>query len=229
MISMAGLLNNNIISDFENSFRTNCLILIGEAYKWLKDTKNITVDWNEETISANIFTHIDENGKAIMWNISVSDECRLYHQAILNNKKSAKSASRIDLKLSTNWIEATKRVSYFVEAKNLIENNCVKQGRKTKLNASKIQERYISTGIDQLVWGEYPSNGCILGYIVEGTSTGIVKSINKILFNATRSNETLKKMELHIPYIEEAYISMHLNDYSLHHYFLQFSNAPDNY
>ena len=49
-MNMAGILNNDIISDFENSFRTNCLILIGEAYKWLKDTKNITVDWNEETI-----------------------------------------------------------------------------------------------------------------------------------------------------------------------------------
>ena len=39
-MNMAGLLNKDIISDFKNSFRTNCLILIGEAYKWLKDTKN---------------------------------------------------------------------------------------------------------------------------------------------------------------------------------------------
>lgn len=139
-MNMAGFLNNDIICDFENSFRTNCLILIGEAYKWLKDTKNITVDWNEETISANILTHIDENEKAIAWNINVSDECRQYHQAILNNKKSAKSASRIDLKLSTNWIDATKRVCYFVEAKNLIENNCAKQGRKSKLSAKKYKK-----------------------------------------------------------------------------------------
>ena len=74
---------------------------------------------------------------------------------ILNNKKSAKSASRIDLKLSTNWIDATKRVCYFVEAKNLIENNCAKQGRKSKLSAKKIQERYISTGIDHFISGEW--------------------------------------------------------------------------
>lgn len=226
-MSMVGLLKNDIISDFENSFRTNCLILIGEAYKWLKETKSITVDWSEETISANIFTHIDESEKAIAWNINVSDECRLYHQAILNNKKSAKSASRIDLKLSTNWIEATKRVSYFVEAKNLIENNCTKQGRKTKLNANKIQERYIATGVDQLVSGEYPSNGCMLGYILEGTTIGIVQSVNEILLKATRDKETLKKIELNIPHLDEAYISAHLNDYVLHHYFLQFSNSQN--
>ena len=226
-MNMAGILNNDIISDFENSFRTNCLILIGEAYKWLKDTKNITVDWNEETISANIFTHIDENEKAIAWNINVSDECRLYHKAILNNKESAKSASRIDLKLSTNWIDATKRVCYFVEAKNLIENNCTKQGRKSKLSAKKIQERYISTGIDHFISGEYPSNGCMLGYIIEGTPTRIVENINEILLQATRSDETLKKKKLDIPYLEESYISVHLNNYVLHHYFLQFSKSQN--
>lgn len=222
-MNMAGHLNNDIISDFENSFRTNCLTLIGEAYKWLKETKSITVDWNEETISANIFTHIDESTKAIMWNINVSDECRLYHQAILNNKKSAKSASRIDLKLSTNWIEAKKRVSYFVEAKNLIENNCVKQGRKTKLNANKIQERYISTGIDLLISGEYPSNGCMLGYILEGTTDNVVKNLNTILSNMTRNEEELTKIELEIPHIEETYTSIHVNDYILYHHFLQFT------
>lgn len=226
-MSMAGFLNNDIISDFENSFRTNCLTLIGEAYKWLKETKSITVDWNEETISANIFTHIDESEKAITWNINVSDECRLYHQAILNNKKSAKSASRIDLKLSTNWLEATKRISYFVEAKNLIENNCTKQGRIAKINAKKIQERYISTGIDQLVSGEYPSNGCMLGYVVEGTTTAIVQSVNEILIKATRDVEILKKIALDIPNLEEAYISTHLNNYELNHYFLQFSTSQN--
>lgn len=112
-MNMAGLLNKDIISDFENSFRTNCLILIGEAYKWLKDTKNITVDWDEETILANIFTHIYENEKAIAWNINVSDECRLYHQAILNNKIRARSAFRIDLKLSTNF-KTSKQLMTFV-------------------------------------------------------------------------------------------------------------------
>lgn len=219
-MNMAGHLNNDIISDFENSFRTNCLTLIGEAYKWLKETKSITVDWSEETISANIFTHIDESEKAITWNINVSDECRLYHQAILNNKKSAKSASRIDLKLSTNWIEVTKRVSYFVEAKNLIENNCVKQGRKTKLNANKIQERYISTGIDHFVSGYYPANGCMLGYVLEGTPNGIVERLNVLLSNSSRGTEILERVDQDIPYIKDIYSSCHINNYVVNHYFI---------
>ena len=67
----------------------------------------------------------------------------------------------------------------------------------------------------------------MLGYIIEGTTKRRVENINEILFQKTRSNETLKKKELDIPYLEEAYMSVHLNDYVLHHYFLQFSK-PQN-
>jgi hypothetical protein len=59
----------------------------------------------------------------------------------------------------------------------------------------------------------------MLGYIIEGTPTRIVENINEILLQATRSDETLKKKKLDIPYLEEAYISVHLNNYVLHHYF----------
>lgn len=225
---MMGHLNNTIIGDFENSFHTNCLILIGEAYNWLKENKCISVDWSEEAISANIFTHIDESEKAISWNISISDECRLYNQTILNNKKSAKSAPRIDLKLATNWIEAKKRINFFVEAKNLIENNCSKTNRKSRLDAKKIQARYIATGIDHFITGEYPPNGCMLGYILEGSTHSVVDGLNTILSNSSRISERLKTVEINIPYLEMACVSIHQNDYMLYHYFLCFSisNTP---
>jgi hypothetical protein len=219
---MMGHLTNTIISDFENSFRTNCLILIGEAYNWLKENKCVSADWNEETISANIFTYIDESEKAISWNISISDECRLYNQTILNNKKSAKSAPRIDLKLTTNWIKAKKRIVFFVEAKSLIENNCLKTNRKSRLNAKKIQTRYISTGIDHFISGEYPSNGCMLGYILEGSTHAIIDGLNTLLNNSSRSSERLKAVETTIPYLEMACISAHPNGDMLYHYFLCF-------
>ena len=87
---MTGHLNNIIVKDFENSFRTNCMILIGEAYKLLKDTKTITSDWNEENISANIVTNINDNDKAYNYRIIATDESRIYTSDILDNKKSAK-------------------------------------------------------------------------------------------------------------------------------------------
>ena len=219
---MTGELNNSIIGDFENSFRTNCLTLIGAAYKWLKETQNITVDWDEENISANILKHIQDSRDTITRNIYISDECRIYNQAILNNKKKAKSALRIDLKLSTNWAAAAKRIDLFVEAKNLIENNCSKQGRIT-LNAKKLQKRYISTGIDPFVSSRYPSDRyIILGYILEGATKNIVKHLNKFLINNKRYGETLKKKTSNIPYLDDIYVSTHPNNHILNHYFLKF-------
>lgn len=219
---MTGRLNNKIISDFENSFRINCLNLIGAAYKWLKETQNITVDWDEENISANILKHIQDSRDTTMRNIYISDECRIYNQAILNNKKKAKSAPRIDLKLSTNWTAATKRIDCFVEAKNLIENNCSKQNR-IKLNAKRLQKRYISTGIDPFVSGRYPSDCCIiLGYILEGATESIVKSLNKLLINSNRSNETLEKETLNISYLDDTYVSTHPQNHTINHCFLKF-------
>ncbi|MEG2403099.1 MAG: hypothetical protein RSA66_10140 [Muribaculaceae bacterium] len=219
-MSMAGLLDDNIISDFEKSFRTNCLILIGEAYKWLNDRKIVSVDWSEETISANILTHIEESEKAVILNINISDECRGYNQDILNNKKSAKSAPRIDLKLTTNWSDAKKRVTYFVEAKNLIEIDCIKQGRTSKLNANKIHKRYISTGIDHFVSEYYPANGCMLGYVLEGTPNGIVERLNVLLRNSSRGTEILERVDQDIPYIKDIYSSCHINNYVVNHYFI---------
>jgi len=196
------------------------MILIGEAYKLLKDTKTITSDWNEENISANIVTNINDNDKAYNYRIIATDESRIYTSDILDNKKSAKSASRIDIRLST-WNGKIK--SFYVEAKNLIENNCPKKGRKTLLNATKIIERYITTGIDHFLLGDYPSNGCMLGYIVEGKISKIAEKINLILLKSTREEEILKKIQSNTPHLDDVFISTHLNGYILYHYFLNFS------
>lgn len=220
---MIGQLDSTFTNDFEYCFRSNCLLLIGEAYDWLKTNGEVSVDWDEETITANIFTHIDESEKAICWNISVSDECRIYNQAILKNKKKAKSAPRIDLKLATNWVEGRKRIAFYVEAKNLIENNCRKSNRKSLLNANRIQTRYISTGIDHFVLGGYPENGCMLGYVVEGEAVSIIDHLNAALQNSSRDAEVIKKTNVAIPYLDSEYMSSHNNGYLLYHYFLKFS------
>lgn len=220
---MSEHLHNTIICDFENSFRTNCLILIGEAYKWLNENKNVTVDWNEETISANILTYIDDSEKAISWNISIADECRLFNQTILNNKKSAKSAPRIDLKLTINWIDKKKRICFFVEAKNLFENNCLRNCNKTRLMSKKNHQRYISSGIDNFAKERYPHNGCILGYVLEGGINSIVEKINLCLKDADRSDEQLHIILSKIPFLEWCYTSKHSEWIVINHYFLDFT------
>lgn len=218
-----GQLDNTLISEFENCFQNNCLVLIGEAYNWLYENGNVTIDWDEETISANIFTFIDESAKAISYNISISDECRLYNRDILQNKKKAKAAPRIDLKLATNWIEGRKRLCLYIEAKNLIENNCNKASRKSKIDAVRVRSRYIATGIDNFLSGEYPQNGLMLAYVLEGTADKIIDHLNITLANSSRQSEILTEVQVDVPHLENSYVSQHDNGFLISHYFLNFS------
>jgi hypothetical protein len=218
---MPGKLKPSIVQDFENSFILNCLTLFGEAFIYIKENQNITIDWEEENISANFFDHIDKSEQAIALNINITDEHRLYYNSILTGKKPAKTASRIDFRLSTNWIEQRKRFEFFIEAKNLIETDCFKTGRKTKVSAQKLHERYIETGIDNFVSGKYPNKGCLVGYVLQGMPDRIVSLINSFLANRNRSDEKLIKMPDEISNIEYSFRSFH-ERFELRHFFLNF-------
>ena len=220
---MAGNLKHFIIGGFEDSFEVNCLALFGEAYGYIKENAGITVDWDEENISANFFEYIDNSKNAISLNINISDEHRLYYLEILSNKKPAKAASRIDFRLTTNWTEERKRLEYFVEAKNLIESDCEKTGRKSKLSAHGLNERYVKTGIGKFISGDYPQNGCLVGYVLQGEPTIIVEKINECLQDKHRSTERLREVESPILDMKYFYQSAHEGGFILKHYLLNFS------
>ena len=218
---MFGKLRSSIIRDFEYSFVWNCLSLWGEAFLFVRENQNITTDWEEENISALFFDYIDQSERAIVLNINIADEHRLYYQSILTGKKSAKSASRIDFRMTTNSIEQRKRVEFFVEAKNLIEEDCFKVGRKTKVSARKLHERYIETGIGNFVSGKYPYNGCLVGYVLQGDPNNIVSMLNSYMVNQNRINDKLLRIPADIPNLEFSFCSKHEN-FSLNHYLLKF-------
>jgi hypothetical protein len=87
---MIGLLDTGIIAGFQEAFEYNCLSLFGDAYLHISKTMNITVDWEEENISANFFYYIDNSERAIGLNINISDEHRLYYASILSGNTKAK-------------------------------------------------------------------------------------------------------------------------------------------
>jgi len=219
---MISSLNSDIISQFQESFENNCLSLFGEAYTHISNTLDISVDWEEENISANFFDYIDKSERAIGLNINISDEHRLYYQNILSGQTTAKSASRIDFRLTTNWTQVKRRCEFYIEAKNLIEDNCVKKGRKSKLNAKKIQERYINTGIDNFISDKYPQNGCLIGYVLQGNPENIVAKINSQLDLLTRNSENLKQQECQIENLFYYFISSHEKQKNLKHYLIKF-------
>ncbi len=219
---MIGSLSTDIISQFQESFETNCLSLFGEAYTHINNTLNITIDWEEENISANFFDYIDKSERAIGLNINISDEHRLYYQNILSGQTTAKSASRIDFRLTTNWTQAKMRCQFYIEAKNLIEDDCIKKGRKSKLNAKKNHERYVNTGIDSFISDKYPQNGCLIGYVLQGNPDNIVAKINSTLDTSNRNSENLKTQKCQIEDLSFFFISSHLEQRILKHYLIKF-------
>ncbi len=219
---MIGSLGSDIVSQFQESFETNCLSLFGEAYVHINNVLDISVDWEEENISANFFNYIDNSERAISLNINISDEHRLYYQDILSGQKTAKSASRIDFRLTTNWTQVKRRFEFYIEAKNLIEEDCVKKGRKSKLIAKSNHDRYIKTGIDNFVSNKYPQNGCLIGYVLQGDPENIVSKINSILDLSERNSENLKKQICQIENLSFYYISSHLNLRQIKHYLIKF-------
>lgn len=220
---MASELKAFIVKDFCSCFENQCLFLLGDAYRAINMSRKIDINWDEENISANIVDHIEHNVKAIEWNIYIADECRQYTEEILANKKKAKNSSRIDLKMTTNWNR--ERIRYYAEAKNLIECDTTKSCRKTKISARKWHKRYVETGIDHYLDGHYPSNGCLLGYVLQGDPCKIAQLINVQLNDKSRAGESLVEAEFLVEGIKSTYTSCHSinkSDLTIKHLFLKF-------
>lgn len=169
-------------------FEQRCIELLEWACVTLKHGKRINANWGEENITANLYVLIHNSQQSVEYDIHPECEHPFFSPDILDNKKKAKSANKIDLAFQHNW--SGQRFMFYVEAKNLIENDVRKTGRKTKTRAAKVIDRYIETGIDHYLDKHYPL-GCLLGYVLNGTVSGIVNAINSRLTNNNRSSEIL--------------------------------------
>lgn len=169
-------------------FEQRCIELLEWACVTLKHEKRINADWGEENITANLYVLIHNSQQSVEYDIHPECEHPFFSPDILDNKKKAKSANKIDLAFQHNW--SGRRFMFYVEAKNLIENDVRKTGRKTKTRAANVIERYIETGIDHYLNQHYPL-GCLLGYVLNGTVGGVVNAINARLTYKNRSSDIL--------------------------------------
>ena len=186
---MIGSLNVGLVTEIKQSFEQQCISLLKWACERLKAEKNVDGDWGEENISANIYTYIKDSEVAINADIFVESEHSFYSQDILDNKKISKSAPRIDLVFQNNW--SRKRSYYYVEAKNVVVCDYTKTGRSRPTKASKVQKRYIETGMDHFLSAYYPK-GCLLGYVLNGKINEVVNGINTMLIKDGKTGETLQ-------------------------------------
>ncbi|MDR2119058.1 MAG: hypothetical protein LBP25_05955 [Tannerellaceae bacterium] len=216
-----GTLDVSIVNSFRQEFEWRCLSLLVDAYTFVNSSNSVNIDCEEEYVSAVLFDYIDNCRQAIAWKIDITPEYRLYKDNVLRKLRSAKEAPRIDLRLS-GWT-ANAKLTYFVEAKNLIEVDSCKSKRKSKISAKNLHIRYIETGMDNYLSGKYPPNGCLIGYILQGKAEHIVSMLNTCLSHSNRKSEVLQPQALDLKNFNAYYISFHNNFPFIKHLMFDFA------
>lgn len=202
-------LNISISSKFKDAFQEKCFSLLIAAYKTTLTEKKIQLNWDENDISTELHEHITKNEQRIEWHISSNVEA---HKAtgnlgIQKVKGYSSKLPRIDFRFTT--FQARNEYEYFFEAKRL----------KTK--DSHLKRRYINTGINSFISGKY-SNGCLIGYVLSGSVSSNISSLNSLLLKDKRESETLEHVTH--PLHNSFYESHHKNLGSLKHLLLDFKS-----
>lgn len=214
---MSGRFNPEYIDCTLQILERRCLTLLCDGYCVVKSKGSVSIDKEEEDISKELLLSINANIKRMEWQIDIIPEYRLYK----NDGIAAKSAARIDFRFS-GW--STNQWEYFAEAKNLIEIDSFKAGRKTKISANQLHRRYIETGIDNYLSSKYPQNGCLIGYILQGKTENIVSMLNICLCALNRKTELLQSKDLEFADFISCYVSSHEKFLSMKHLMFDFAN-----
>ena len=217
-------LSGEYISDAGLSFHMVCLHLLERAYCEVRANCSIDKDWTENAISEALKKGINDNEVAILMYITASVEVRQLPESLSAMPLKVDDAPRIDIKVGGfDTRNATiSRVCYYMEAKNLYANDVKKSGHTSNVSSTYYAKRYISTGIDHLLSGYYPSNTILLGYVLSGTVQAAVDKVNLNLMNDSRNKEIINlQVFTEYPYLVLG-TSDHHHGIRLDHCFLQF-------
>lgn len=181
-------LNSFITDKFKSAFENQCITLMVNAYETSLIKKEIQTTWDENDISAQLHAYVQDDTLRTKWKISTNVEFHIFQDDAEKTKGFASKFPRIDFRFTKFF---PKEYVYFMEAKNLKEND------------SGLKRRYIDTGISNFTSKKY-SNGCLLGYLIEGNMDETTKGINYLLTKDGRNSEILEKIEspLHTDYYE---------------------------
>lgn len=177
---------SDVIPNVDAEFEKACLVVVIEAFRCMKQDKLYDLTWKETRYSAHLIRCMQKVRNCMNLCLQIDPEYHLYQADILEGKKDPDAAPRIDIKISGGWVQ--ENVYYAVEAKILVAEDW-----KSRKN-SQLRARYIDTGIDNFVSGRYSpdiSRGCILGYVVQGTPSEIIRKINRLLVHRGREAEQL--------------------------------------
>lgn len=173
-----------LINKVNQSFELKCLRLLIQSFGSAIEENLLTLEWEEESISAHIVKHLRNFKNDFIINYEVP----LVEEDVYSARKRVKNSNRIDIFFQKNQWSQKEYLEYHVEAKNISSAEW-KKSTGTKVNASQQQTEYITKGIERFLTGHFKNkNGCLLGYVVNGKLDEILLKINKkIELNKSRS------------------------------------------
>lgn len=217
---MSGHLTLNIISKIKNEFKKNCIQLLYESYASALVSERDFREKTENEVTVMLIGFMKKNPKSNLLRIDITREFYLDSEETYAGELNPDASPRIDIRFM-NWTNSDK-IEYFIESKNICENNWVKPGTGAIVDARKLHRRYIDTGIQNFIDGRYPM-GCIVGYVMQGDPVKIADKLNLILVQSKREAEQLSPIA--DEELRKEFLSKHSNSSiaDLHHYFLCFN------
>lgn len=217
------MLNKGYIESADSSFKMICLHLLEIAYCQMLDAHIVTCEWGENAITEMLGNCINGNPEAIQQCITVNVEKRLLNEDWSVTPSFVDDAPRIDIMIGGfSFGPVTSRVHCYMEAKNLYCLDFIKTGNSSKTSSTYYANRYITTGIDNLLQGHYPSDTLLLGYVLNGNVQEAIDKINLDLTNVARMNEAISMIDSsNFPNLQLG-ISNHPNGMEIGHCFLLF-------
>ena len=177
---------SDVLPGVGDTFERICLFVVTEGYKRMKHDNNYNLSWKETRFSAHLIGYMRKVRQDKDLHLIIDPENHLYGKEVLEGEGDPDTAPRIDIRIMGGWVN--EDIYYAVEGKILVEDNW---GTR---NNHDLRARYIDTGIDNFVSGQYSPEiprGCILGYVVQGSPENIVMKINGLLEHRGRDTGKL--------------------------------------
>ncbi len=216
-------LKGSFVADASISFKKVCIGLLDVVYAEVYTSGKITRDFDENAVTEVLVARMNHHPYAMERHITAETEKRLLPEGFKDPIFSVNNVYRIDIMIGGfGWSKEEYRISCYMEAKNLYSKSFTKLNNKNPTSPSKYAQRYIKTGIDHILNGNYPSDTLLLGYVLVGTVHDVVEMINKQLINASRNSETIHfRSAIGISNLELG-VSKHSQGVMIEHCFLLF-------
>lgn len=176
---MANDPNHVYIEAARQNFVMLCLDALQRGYERMVADAQYDVCWKEDKLTAHLVAKMEKTGFLNKKQIDIHHQPPIYDNGVIYGDDDPANAPVIDFKF-VKWNKSLK-FCYYAEAKNLSEKDWIKtDGSKATVDASFYRGRYIGTGIQNFLSDRYP-DGCLVGYIVQGSQDAVIIGLNKLI------------------------------------------------